>query len=405
VYGKRTGTVEVYYLEEKPMLDEESILIEVIAERLGRIIEHKKTEEELRESEEKYQESQRKFEGLFMGNLEATVYLDTDFHILDVNPRFTSLFGYSLDEVKGRSLKDVVVPKDFKEEADMLDKKAAEGHAYHDTVRMKKDGSMIPVSISAAPIFIQDQLIGHIRIYKDISELKNAEEELEVMNEKLRVVGGLTRHDVRNKLSVITGNLYLARKELTADGKIVDRLTEMEMAVEQVVGILEFAKAYEMLGAEELIYTDVEKMVNEAVSLFPSLKSIKVINDCHGLSVLADSLLRELFYNLIDNSLKYGHKISRIRAWYEKISEDELKLVYEDDGVGIPNADKPKLFKEGYSTGKSTGYGLYLIKKIVEVYGWIIEETGEPGKGARFTITIPRMNENGKMNYKFQDKT
>jgi signal transduction histidine kinase len=49
--------------------------------------------------------------------------------------------------------------------------------------------------------------------------------------------------------------------------------------------------------------------------------------------------------------------------------------------------------------GGSTGYGLYLIKKIVEVYGWTIQETGTPGKGARFTMVIPEKNQNGKENY------
>ncbi|MGD0979543.1 MAG: ATP-binding protein [Candidatus Bathyarchaeia archaeon] len=65
--------------------------------------------------------------------------------------------------------------------------------------------------------------------------------------------------------------------------------------------------------------------------------------------------------------------------------------------MGIPWAEKPNLFKEGY--GRGTGYGLYLIKKMMEVYGWTIQETGEPGRGAQFTITIPKTNEKGKENY------
>jgi signal transduction histidine kinase len=133
----------------------------------------------------------------------------------------------------------------------------------------------------------------------------------------------------------------------------------------------------------------VEKTVDEAVSLFPSLKDIKVVNECHGLTVLADSLLSQLFYNLIDNSLKYGEKLSKIRVYYEEKNGDHLNVIYEDDGVGIPPAAKPKLFGEGYTTGKGSGYGLYLIKKMMEVYGWTISETGTQGKGARFIMTIP----------------
>jgi signal transduction histidine kinase len=134
------------------------------------------------------------------------------------------------------------------------------------------------------------------------------------------------------------------------------------------VPVASFKRAYEMLGTDKLVYSDVEKTVNEASLLLTNQNNIKVINECHGLTVLADSVLRQLFYNLIDNSLKYGQKTSRIRVYYQKTGKGSLKLVYEDDGVGIPAVEKPKLFREGYSTRGSTGYGLYLIKKIMEVY-------------------------------------
>jgi PAS domain S-box-containing protein len=351
------------------------------------------------------QENQRKFESLFMGNPEATAYLEPDFHILNVNPRFEELFGYSPAEVNGKHIDEVIVQSDKIEEARALNDKALEGYVYHNTVRRRKDGTLVPVSVSAAPINVEGRIAGVVAMYKDISDLKGAERKLEVMNEKLRVVGGLTRHDARNKLSIVLGNTYLIKRELSGNVRILDPLKEVENAVKQVVRIFDFAKAYEMLGAEQLAYIDTERTVQEAVSLFPGLKDVEVINDCRGLSVLADSLLRQLFYNLIDNSLKYGQKVSRIRVRYEKMSKGELKLVYEDDGVGISDADRPKLFKEGYSTGGSTGYGLYLIGKIVEVYGWTIQEAGTSGKGAQFTMIIPKKGEKGKENYQIRQPT
>jgi PAS domain S-box-containing protein len=351
-----------------------------------------------KKAEQGFQESKQKFEGLFKGNPEATVYLDPDMRIVDANPRFASLFGYSLDEARGRFLDDLIVPKDLVEEGSMLNRKAVEGYVYHDTVRARKDGSLVPVSISAAPILIQNKLIGSIGVYKDISVQKFAEKKLEMMNEKLRVVGGLTRHDVRNKLSVISGNIFLDRKRLKDNPVALESLKDMQSACEQIVSIFEFAKDYEKLGVEELAYINVEETVQEAASLFSDLRT-KITNECHGLTVLADSLLRQVFYNLIDNSAKYGQKTTQIRIRYEKTAQDELKLVYEDDGVGIPAADKPKLFKEGYSTGGGTGHGLFLIKRMMEVYGWTIQETGEPGKGVQFTLAIPKTNKNGRENY------
>jgi signal transduction histidine kinase len=122
------------------------------------------------------------------------------------------------------------------------------------------------------------------------------------------------------------------------------------------------------------------------------LGTIEIVNDCQGLEVTADSLLKQLFYNFLDNSLKYGEKVTQIRLHFTN-EGDGVKLFYEDNGVGISEVNKPKLFHEGFSTGKSTGLGLFLIKKMVEVYGWAITEEGEPDKGAKFVITIPKVNQ------------
>jgi len=162
----------------------------------------------------------------------------------------------------------------------------------------------------------------------------------------------------------------------------------------------EFAKVYELLGVEELKYIDVKATFNEAVALFSGLK-LNVINDSSSLQLLADSSLGQLFYNFIDNTRKYGKKTTTIRLHFEKTNSCGLKLVYEDDGVSISAEDKAKVFKEGFSTGGSTGFGLFLSKRMVNVYGWQIEEIGEPGKGAKFVMTIPELSPGGKKNYLF----
>jgi signal transduction histidine kinase len=171
----------------------------------------------------------------------------------------------------------------------------------------------------------------------------------------------------------------------------------MNASIGQIVRILDFARNYEMLGVEEMRFVDVEKTVNDAISLFSNLGEVKMINNCSGLTVLADSLLGQLFYNLVDNSLKYGEKTRAITVHYQETGENKLELVCEDDGVGIADAEKKKLFQEG--CGRGTGYGLYLIRRICEGYGWSIQETGKEGEGARFTIVIPRIGEKGRTNY------
>jgi len=315
---------------------------------------------------------------------------------MSANPRFCQLFGYSAKEVEGKQINEVVAPEDMMEEAERLNKDAENGYANRDTVRKRKDGSLVHVSISAAPVIIEDKPLGYVGVYKDITNLKDAEEHLremnkrlEVTNEKLHVVGGLTRHDVRNKLSAVTGNAYLLKRRLSGDAKALGQLNEMEEAVRLVEEIFEFARIYEKLGVEQLASMDVGKAVDGAVSLFSGLKGVKIVNECRGLTVLADSLLSQLFYNLIDNSLKYGEKTQQIKVYCKTSGSNQLELVYEDDGVGIPDNVRSNLFKEGFTSGKGTGYGLFMIKRICEVYGWTISETGTQGKGARFIMTIP----------------
>ena len=73
---------------------------------------------------------------------------------------------------------------------------------------------------------------------------------------------------------------------------------------------------------------------------------------------------------------------------YQK-KANKVILTYEDNGVGVVLENKDLIFKQGFSTGGSTGFGLFLSKKMVEFYGWTITEEGKPGNGAKFIITIP----------------
>jgi PAS domain S-box-containing protein len=364
------------------------------------VTERKKVEKTLQESEER-------FKAIFEGANDGILAADTKTRRISfANPRICEITGYSSEELLKLGVGDINPKKDLPYVIDSFEKQRQGKVALSkDIPVLRKDGRVVYCDVSSKPMKIgsQEYLVG---FFRDVTEHRKAEEErrevmekLQMMNEKLRVVGGLTRHDVNNKLAAITGNAYLARKKLPGNSEVLDYLKQIEASVKQTVQIFDFARAYEMLGVEELVHVDVEKSVNEAISLFPDLKDIKVMNDCHGLTVLADSLLRQLFYNLIDNSLKYGEKLSWTRVYYED-KNDHLNLTYEDDGVGIPQAAKPKLFGEGYTTGKGSGYGLFLVKRMMEVYGWTIQETGTQGTGAQFTISIPRTNKEGKENYR-----
>jgi signal transduction histidine kinase len=148
--------------------------------------------------------------------------------------------------------------------------------------------------------------------------------------------------------------------------------------------IMDFAADYERLGSEEKKAIDVAASFNSACSMF-DLGEVLVENQCKGLAVSADSLLSRIFYNFIDNSLRHGGNVGKIRLSSEK--GKTLKIVYEDDGVGIPRNRKRKLFE--YNMEEEGIHGLILISRIIETYGWKIREEGKPGEGVKFVLEAP----------------
>jgi PAS domain S-box-containing protein len=359
-----------------------------------------------KEAEEKLKEAEEKHRTLLAAANVLVQSVDAEGKYLFVNEEWKKVLGYTDVDLEKITMMDVV-RKDHLPYCRSVFKEVMDGLSIHDveTIFVAKDGREIVVSGNASPIFKDKKFVSTVAFFVDITERKKNEEKLkensqriELMVEKLRVVGGLTRHDVRNKLSTVTGYAYLLKKKHADQADIVEGLSKMEQSIKETDKIFEFANMYEQIGAEELKPIDVEAKLKEATTLF-SGQLPKIMNECHGLTVLADSFLRQLFYNFIDNTRKYGQKTTTIRMHYEKTDQESLKLIYEDDGVGISSENKINLFKEGFSTGGSTGFGLFLTNKMIDVYGWQIQENGEPGKGAKFTITIPKLNKSGKENY------
>lgn len=212
-------------------------------------------------------------------------------------------------------------------------------------------------------------------------------DERKKIENKLKTIGSFTRHDITNKLAVITGNLYLAKKRFKDNPELQRFIEQSEAATLSINQILSFSKAYEELGSKKLILTDVHRCVSTAAKMFSDVKGIVIVNECLGVNVLADGMLKTVFYNLIDNSLKYGKNLTCIKIGCSSNSDGSKSIIYEDNGVGIEAKDKENLFERGF--GKGTGYGLYLIKKTCEIYGWTVSEIGKPGEGAKFKFNIP----------------
>ena len=326
---------------------------------------------------------------------QAVMMVDTDGNICFWNKASEKLYGWTKEEVLGHKVETLGEVFSAGDAETNLRKLMAGESWSAEIVVQRKDCSLVPVIVNRAPVFdYEGNYAGATTIATDITKEKQTERDLTLaleslslnldkiqeLNEKLRVVGSLTRHDVRNKLSTVTGYSYLLKKKHVDLADVVEGLEKMAQAVDDSMKIFEFAKAYEQLGVEELVDVDVEKVVGEAIEMFSDLP-FKVVNGCRGLTVRADSLLRQLVYNFINNTRKYGQKTTVAMVYYEKLPSGDLQLIYEDDGVGVPSENKKLLFKQGFSTGGSTGFGLFLSMKMIEVYGWTMAEKGEAVKG------------------------
>ncbi len=349
--------------------------------------------------------------------LDAIILINDEGNIVFWNPAAEKMFGYTTNEVSGKNLHLILAPSVLNpdiEKGFVKFKERGHGKVVGRTIELvglRKDGSEFPIELSVSALKL-DKKWHSLGIVRDISKRKKWEKELEeehekvkIINEKLWVVGNLTRHDVRNKLCAVSGNAYLIKSKHPNQKDIVERITRIEQAVKEIEAIFDFTKIYERLGVEKLSLIDVGQKIDEALMFFSQTSNVKVINDCRGLRLLADSLLRQLFYNLIDNSIKHGEYVTKIRIYFERSTPDKLKLIYEDNGKGILDSDRQKLFSKGFSTAGSSGYGLYLIKKITEIYGWDIQKQGSKEKGVKFVISIPRINQKGQENFQLTKNT
>lgn len=348
----------------------------------------KNVEHALRDSEKRFRE---------LSELLPEVIFETDSMgtLTFVNQSSYERFGYSIEEFKGGlHALQMISPKDRNlAKANLKKLLLGEDVGPNQYIAIRKNGTEFPIIVNSCPVILDGKVVGIRGIMVDITEymktenaLKETLDDLESLNEKLHVIGKSTRHDVRNKLSVIVNNLFLAKQNLTNNKPVLKYLDQIELVIDQITNIFDFSRTYEKLGTEKLTDVNVGKMLHEAFQLVSGSDNVKLVNQCNDLTVKADSLLRQSFYNLIDDSLKHGEKVSTIKV-YHYDQGDCIKIVYEDDGVGIPTTEKQKIFEEGY--GKGTGYGLYLVEKTCEVYGWSIKETGTYGEKAQFTISIP----------------
>jgi signal transduction histidine kinase len=147
-----------------------------------------------------------------------------------------------------------------------------------------------------------------------------------------------------------------------------------------------FTKDYESIGVTAAAWQDCHSLVDIAKEQVSTGKILVKNEIPAGIELFADPLIVKVFYNLLDNAVRYGGKITTIRFFVQDYSDDPL-IICEDDGSGISAAEKELIFERGF--GKNTGLGLAMSRDILAITGITIRENSKPGTGARFEISVP----------------
>ncbi len=317
----------------------------------------------------------------------AVVFVNKDDDVLYWNKMAENLYQWKAGEAIGKKINELVVPYISSDQAHRIMRTVRDTGRWEGEFRVRrKDGSLFDAYVSDTLIKdAQGNRIGMVGISNDVTMRKRAEVALQVVNKKLNLLSSITRHDIKNQLMVLDGNLTLmAKRHLAPASK--ELLRKSESAVDRISAMIDFTKEYENVGVQAPIWQNVRSLIEEEAKNVV-LGPIKLGNDVPiGIEVYADPLTAKMFHNLIDNAMRHGVKVTSLHFFMEEIDGDRA-IICEDDGIGISSDMKKELFTQG--SGKSHGFGLFLSSEILSITGISIEENGEPGKGAKFVIKVP----------------
>ena len=328
---------------------------------------------------------------LIFDNANDAVYLverarDGPGKYLLVNDKAVQMLGYPKEELLKMSPRDIVPEDTAKKIMPVVAKKLqSDGHATFESANRRKDGSIFPIEVSIRAFRYRGMDVD-LSIIRDITERKRDLEALRQANKKLSLLSGVTRHDIKNQILVLDGYVGMLHKKIP-DSSYEPFFSRISRASNQIAGMIQFTKEYENIGVREPAWQDLRILVENA-GRDAARDQVIIKNDLPaGGEVFADPLVARVFFNLIDNAVRHGGKITTIRFSLEERDGNRI-IVCEDNGDGIPADEKEQIFDQGF--GKHTGLGLFLAREILDITGITIGETGEPGKGARFEITVPK---------------
>ncbi len=392
-------------------------LVAYVADVIWSIVERKRSEEQLQLYQQRLETQNlklRKLSRAIEQSASTILITDPEGTIEYVNPAFTRITGYTVEEAQGqnpRVLKSGHHPPEFYRN---LWQTITRGEIwYGELLNRRKDGSLYWESAAIAPVLDAEGRVTHyIAIKEDITARKEAEEalrhyaeQLELQNAELDAFAHTVAHDLKNPLGTVIG--YLGFLWQTHDTMTLEERTE---ALETV---LHSSEKLQVIVDELLLLASVRK---DEVIAEPLAMGAVVQEACDRLRLALEKAqaqlvtpepatwpkafghapwVEEVWVNYISNALKYGGDPPRIElGWDQREGQASVRFWVRDDGAGLTPEAQAKLFTEftrlGQVRAKGYGLGLSIVRRIVEKLGGEVGVESAVGEGSTFWFTLPR---------------
>ena len=338
---------------------------------------------------------------------DAIVSKDLNGIVTSWNKSAERIFGFTAEEIIGKSILTIIPPELHGDEPGILARiRAGKRIEHFETVRMKKNGERVDISLTVSPVKDQHgNIIGAAKIARDITHQKKLEATLRT-TERLASVGRLAAtvaHEINNPLEAITNFIYLAKQQPGLSEKLQRYLTNADQELRRVAHIAQQTLGFyrDNSKAAEL---SVAELIGDVLTIYErkiTYKQLRVEREVEpGLTINTvggelKQVLSNLIANAIDASSEGGKIVIRCRATRKARSGIYgIQITVADTGVGISKDDQRQLFAPFFTTKKDvgTGLGLWITKDLVEKKGGNIRfrSTDQKPSGTVMSVFLPQ---------------
>jgi PAS domain S-box-containing protein len=358
-------------------------------------------------------ESEARYRALVNTSPDAITVTDLGGAILIASQQTAKLHGFDHEgDLIGRSALDLIVSEEHAEIKTHLQETLAEGLRQNlEYTFVRKDKSTFPGKLSVAVLKSADgKPVGFIYVSRDITDIKEAEEDLLEARARAEFFNDLMTHDLTNINQAILLSLELTLQEPDLPEPLQKQLQFSLQQVERSSTLISRVKDFLRIDTEPALlapmnltaaFGDAQEAVKQ---VFPS-KSIRVettLQKTHHM-VMADDFLSDLLFHLLNNAVRFDHR-ERIVIDIDVtpvFDQDFLKLEVKDRGPGIPDEIKELIFAkytdQTYEKTKGRGLGLTIVRRLITRYNgkiWVEDRVpGDHRHGANFVILLPRVKQ------------